>query len=194
MNTGTRIAISLVAVITLVGCAQNPPQNYGQSGRRIDPSHDAPGEIGLSQLKSADLVTATDRMARDIASRTDLVDPANPPVVVLGSIENHTTQPERNLQVFLARLRAQLNSSLQGQGIEFVANRDRVERARELEYGGKDPSKAASGYMSKAQYTLTCEIRDLPSGPTNYFLLDYQLIRFSDGSIVWENYYEVKFQ
>ena len=59
MNTGTRIAISLVAVITLVGCAQNPPQNYGQSGRRIDPSHDAPGEIRVAPVGGGGLISGT---------------------------------------------------------------------------------------------------------------------------------------
>ena len=50
---------------------------------------------------------------------------------------------------------------------------------------------------------LTCEIYDLPSGGTNYYLFDYQLVQLREaetgpdvgrGAIVWENSYEVKFQ
>ena len=34
---------------------------------------------------------------------------------------------------------------------------------------------------------------DAPAGGTNTYLLTFQLVRFSDGEIVWEDSYEVKF-
>ncbi|MHC5023700.1 MAG: hypothetical protein ACYTGG_07290, partial [Planctomycetota bacterium] len=85
----------------------------------------------------------------------------------------------------------------------FVRERQFVEEQRVREYGEKDPSSSAEAYQSRADFVLTCEIFDLPSGGSNYILLDYQLVQLRDsetgpdvgpGAIVWENSYEVKYQ
>ena len=110
---------------------------------------------------------------------------------------------EQNYQVFLARLRSELNASGARHGLEFVRERQYIEQQRDREYGGKEPDSTAAAYKSRADYVLTCEIYDLPSGGTNYYLLDYQLVQLraadtgpdvGPGAIVWENMYEVKFQ
>jgi len=187
--------------LALTAC-NTPPQNRGESGYRMDPTHDSPGEMGSTDLRSADLVNATDAMARDIAQRLDIVNAQSKPRIVVGKIENKTHMPHQNYQVFLARLRAQLQSSGARHGMEFIAERARMEQARNTEFGSASQDSAAS-YASRADYMLTCEIYDLPSGYTNYYLLDYQLIQLRDaatgpdvgsGTIVWENSYEVKFQ
>ena len=107
--------------------------------------------------------------------------------------------PHKNWQVFLVRLRGLLTNSDTStrHGMRFVRERSYIEQQRQREYGTTD------GYKSNADYVLTCEIYDLPSGGTNYFLLDYQLVQLREttsgpnigpGAIVWENKYEVKFQ
>ena len=125
------------------------------------------------------------------------------PVLSMAQIENRTSSPHQNYQVFLARLRAELNASGVRHGLRFVRNADDMEKFRSREYQGKDPDSSAQAYTSRADYTLTCEIHDFPSGGTNYFLLDFQLVQMRDavsgpdqgrGAIVWENMYEVKFQ
>ena len=146
----------------------------------------------------------TDRMAQDIASRLDIANRENPPRIFVGLIENNTTMRAQNYQVFLARLRAELNSSGARHGLQFIRERQYIEQQREREYGGKDPESTAAEYRSRAEYVLTCEIYDLPSGGTNYFLFDYQLVQLvneaesgpnvGSGAIVWENSYEVKYQ
>ena len=50
------------------------PTNKGRSGSRMDPSEDAPSEVRTGALRSADLVTATDSMAQDIATWLDELD------------------------------------------------------------------------------------------------------------------------
>ena len=187
----------------LNACQTAPPRNLGQTGYRLDPTHDAPSELRTRSLRSQDLVTATDHMAQDIASRLDVVNLENPPVIFVGNIENRTVAAHQNYQVFLARLRSTLQSSGARHGMQFVRERRFIERQRDREYGGNDPEATAESYRSRADYVLTCEIFDLPSGGTNYFLLDYQLVQLRDadsgpdvgaGAIVWENSYEVKFQ
>lgn len=186
----------------LLGACNSPPKNRGESGYRMDPTHDSPAEMGSLDLRSADLVNATDAMARDIAQRLDIVNMQSKPRIVVGKIENRTRMPQQNYQVFIARLRTQLQASGTREGLEFIAERARMEGARNTEYGADSQDSAAS-YASRADYMLTCEVYDLPSGATNYYLLDYQLIQLREaatgpnvgtGTIVWENAYEVKFQ
>jgi hypothetical protein len=195
-------AMTAMAVLLAAGCASSP-QNRGQSGYRMDPTHDAPSEYGSQAPRSQDLVSATDKMAQDIASRLDVTNRASPPRIFVGEIENNTVMRAQNYQVFLARLRSQLNASGARHGLEFVRERQYIESQRDREYGGKDPASTSEAYESRADYVLTCEIYDLPSGGTNYYLFDYQLVQLRDaatgpdvgaGAIVWENSYEVKFQ
>lgn len=189
-------------MLLAAGCATSP-ENRGESGYRMDPTHDSASEYGSQAPRSQDLVTATDKMAQDIASRLDVANRASPPRIFVGRIENNTMMRAQNYQVFLARLRAQLNASGARNGLEFVRERQFVESQRDREYGGKDEASTAAAYESRADYVLTCEIYDLPSGGTNYYLFDYQLVQLRDaatgpdvgaGAIVWENSYEVKFQ
>jgi hypothetical protein len=201
VKSALNLAIVL-AVLSLAAC-QTAPVNRGTSGYRVDPTSDSPAEYGVLRPRSQDLVTATDQMARDIASRLDITNRESPPKIFVGQIENKTSNPQHNYQVFLARLRSQLNSSGARHGLEFIRERAFVETQRDREYGGKDPASTAAAYRSRADYVLSCEVYDLPSGGTNYFLLNYQLIQLRDassgpdigtGAIVWENSYEVKFQ
>jgi hypothetical protein len=202
VTTILKTVLAGLVVVTLTAC-QTPPRNQGQTGGRMDPTHDSPSELGSTTLKSADLVAATDNMARDIAQRLDVANKSSPPKIFVGEIENKTSGRNQNYQVFLARLRAQLNASGTRYGMEFIRERDFVETQRDREYGNKQPESSAAAYASRADYVLTCEIFDLPSGGTNYYLLDYQLVQLRNassgpdvgsGAIGGENSYEVKYQ
>lgn len=195
--------LTLAALVLLVGCASSPPVNRGTTGYRTDPTHDAPSEYGSRAPRAQDLVAAADNMAVSIAGRRDINNPASPPIIYVGQIQNKTSLPEKDFQVFLVRLRAQLQQSGARHGLQFVRERQFIEAERTREYGGKDPESSAAAYTSRADYVLTCEVYDLPSGGTNYFLFDFQLAQLRDavsgpdvgrGAIVWENSYEVKFQ
>lgn len=200
-----RITLCLCSLLLATASACNdPPKNEGWSGSRLDPSADSLGEIGGSGLRSKDLVTATDKMAQDIAQRLDITNKSSRPRIVVGTIENMTSNPQMNYQVFLTRLRAQLNASGARNGLEFVRERSFVEEQRDREYGGKDPSKSSIAYQSRADYLLTGQVMDMPSGGSDYFLMSFQLVQLTDtaatgpnvgaGAIVWENMYEVKYQ
>lgn len=198
VKTAAIVMIGL-ALPGLFACQSTPPVNRGQSGYRMDPTRDAASELHTGTLRSADLISATDSMAQDIAGNLDVTNRASPPRIVVGRIENRTSRPHRNYQVFLTRLRAQLMSSGARHGLEFIRDRAFVEQQRDRELG----RGSAAGYESRADYVLTCEIWDMPSGGTQYFLLDYQLVQLREaktgpdlgaGAIVWENTYEVKFQ
>lgn len=192
----------LIGTLLVLAAGCGPPRNTGQSGYRIDPSSDSPAELGVRSLRSQDLTESTDQMAQDIASRLDITNPDNPPIIFVGEIENRTSQPEKNWQVFLQRLRSSLNASGAREGLEFVRERRFIEGARQEEYAGRDPEARAQDYKSRADYLLTATVSDLPSGETDYFLISFQMVQLRDavsgpdvgpGAIVWENFYEVKF-
>ena len=198
MSTARR-ALWVASLAGLVACQATPPVNQGRTGYRMDPTRDHPSELLTLGLRSADLVTATDAMAQDIAGRLAYEHFDRPPRIVVGTIENRTDLPHQNYQVFLARLRALLMASGARHGLEFVRERAFVERQRRREYG----HVSAAGFESRGDYLLTCVMYGLPSGGTRYYLLDYQLVQLRDadggpdlgpGAIVWENKYEVKFQ
>ncbi len=189
----------LLVAAALAACATYPPPNRGQSGLRIDPSHDAPPEIGTGTLRSDDLVQATDRAAQDIASRLDVSNAENPPVIFVGTVENQTSMPQEDWQVFLVRLRGLLSSSSTDtrHGLRFVRERSFIEQQRQREYG------TAEGYESQADYVLTCQVHDLPTRGAQYYLLSFQLVQLREarsgpnlgpGATVWEDMYEVKYQ
>lgn len=190
-------------LLSLAAC-NTPPKNEGWSGSRVDPSADSLGEIGQADLRSKDLLAATDKMAMDIAARLDITNPASKPVIVVGEIENKTTSPEKNYQIFLARLRSGLNASGARSGLEFVRERSYVENQRDREFGGKNPENTSTAYQSRAQYMLTGEVFDMPGADANYFMMSFQLVQLvnqaatgpnvGSGAIVWENMYEVKYQ
>ena len=199
---GLLIIAMALAAAALAGC-QSTPKNRGQSGGRLDPTHDAPSEVGSNSPRSADLVNATDMMSQDIAQRLDINNPASPPRIVLGPAENKTSMPQQNFDVFLARLRASLQKSGVRHGVEFIKESRDMEYYRDLEYGKTSPGDGGDEYQSAADYMLICEVFDLPSAGTNYFLFDFQLVQLREattgpdvrpGAIVWENSYEVKYQ
>ncbi len=198
MRTAAIVMIGLT-LPTLLACHPTGPGTRGHSGYRVDPTRDAHSEVHTGTLRSADLITATDTMAQDIAGRLDIANRDSPPRIVVGDIENRTSMPHKNYQVFLSRLRAQLMSSGARSGLEFIRDRSFVEHQRAREHG----VESGAEYESRADYVLSCEIWDMPSGGTQYFLLDYQLVQLREaqtgpdlgpGAIVWENKYEVKFQ
>jgi len=199
-----RLSLPLtIALLASLSACHTPPPNTGQSGNRMDPTRDASSEADSRAPRSADLVNATDRMAVSIAQRLDVVNRQSPPRIVVGKVENHSRMQNQNYQVFLVRLRSLLQSSGSREGLEFIAERQRVEKYRDQEYGGKDPASTSAAYQSDADYMLNLEIFDLPSGQTNYYLFNYQLVQLRDavggpdkgaGRIVWEDSYEVKFQ
>lgn len=197
-------AALFASVVLLSACASTSPPNRGTSGQRMDPTRDAASETGDLNLRSADLVEATDRMARDIASRQDINNPDNPPIFFVGPVINETSQPHQNYQIFANRLRAVLLASGSRNGLDIRQDRDFVERMRQIEYGTTNDPDSGTRYASENEYVLTCIVQDLPTRGTNYYLLEYQLVQLKDyassgssrgpGAIVWSNFYEVKFQ
>ena len=199
------LVFSAVAIVSLTACAYQSPPNRGTTGGRMDPSRDAFPERGTTDLRSADLLEATDRMAADLASDPTIMNAANPPTIFIGPVINDTSQPHQNYQIFANRLRAILGTRAirERHGLDIRQDRRFMEYMRDYEYGNQPSGDSAASYESPNEYVLTCVVQDLPTRGTNYYLLEYQLVQLKDfarsgpnlgpAAIVWSNFYEAKF-
>src|SRR6266536_6440922 len=120
----------------LSGCASSGVKN--PSGVPVtEMKADERGFVAGTGVESQDLVAVTDKMARGILSVNQIASATTPPRVVLDPVVNETRFPI-NKDIFLARIRTQLNSRSQGKVI-FLA-RDRMaalEKEREMKRAGQ---------------------------------------------------------
>ncbi|MCS7090911.1 MAG: penicillin-binding protein activator LpoB [Limisphaera sp.] len=188
-----------ISVVVMVGCASSGVKNpSGVPVTRLNA--DEQGFVAGTGIESQDLVAVADKMARSILAIPQIAQASTPPVVVLDPVENKTRFPI-NKDIFLTRIRAQLNSRAQGKVI-FLA-RDRMatlERERNLKREGAltaatDPNVQE---FKGADYFLTGSLEGLSTrtraGTSDYILYTFQLIDARTSAIVWEDMAEIKKQ
>src|SRR2546425_745927 len=126
---------SAAAVALLAGCASTGVKN--PSG--IPVTHltaDEQGFVAGTGVESQDLVAVTDKMARSVLAIPQIANAVTPPVVVLDPVDNQTRFPI-NKDIFLTRIRTELNTKTRGK-VMFLA-RDRLaalEKERNLKRQG----------------------------------------------------------
>lgn len=189
----------LVGVLMWTGCASSGVKNpSGVAVTRLNP--DEQGFVAGTGIESQDLVAVADKMARSILAIPQIAQAPRPPVVVLDPVENKTRFPI-NKDIFLTRIRAQLNSRAAGKVI-FLA-RDRMatlERERNLKREGAVTSASDPNLQEfqGADYFLTGTLEGLSTrtraGTSDYILYSFQLIDARTSAIVWEDMAEVKKQ
>jgi PBP1b-binding outer membrane lipoprotein LpoB len=189
----------LMGSLWLTGCVSSGVKNpSGVPVTRLNP--DEQGFVAGTGIESQDLVAVADKMARSILAIPQIANAPTPPVVVLDPVENKTRFPI-NKDIFLTRIRAQLNSRAQGKVI-FLA-RDRMatlERERNLKREGAVTASADPQVQEfkGADYFLTGTLEGLSTrtraGTSDYILYAFQLIDARTSAIVWEDMAEVKKQ
>src|SRR5436853_4676810 len=115
------VAGAFVSMAILTSCASSGvknPSGIGVTEMRADEK----GFVAGTGVESQDLVAVTDKMARSILDTPQVKNAHNPPVVVLDPVVNETRFPI-NKDMFLTRIRLQLNSKSAGK-VQFMA-RDR---------------------------------------------------------------------
>ena len=130
------VSLSLaLAAGLLAGCASGVQNPRGVSVTEMRP--DERGFVAGTGVESQDLVRVADKMARGILGVPQVTRAQGTPRVVLDPVVNETRFPI-NKDIFLTRIRAQLNSQSAGKVI-FLA-RDRMtalERERDLKRSGQ---------------------------------------------------------
>ena len=199
MKSTILCSVLLMGSLWLTGCASSGVKNpSGVPVTRLNP--DEQGFVAGTGIESQDLVAVADKMARSILAIPQIANAPTPPVVVLDPVENKTRFPI-NKDIFLTRIRAQLNSRAQGKVI-FLA-RDRMatlERERNLKREGAVTASADPQVQEfkGADYFLTGTLEGLSTrtraGTSDYILYAFQLIDARTSAIVWEDMAEVKKQ
>lgn len=190
---------TFTALALVAGCASSGVQNPSGTGvTRLNA--DEQGFVAGTGIESQDLVSVADKMARSILAIPQIDSAPTPPVIVLDPVENKTRFPI-NKDLFLTRIRAQLNSKTFGK-VQFLA-RERMaalEKERNLKREGAvtastDPKVQE---FKGADYFLTGSLEGLSTrtskGTSDYILYDFHLIDARTSVVVWEDMAEIKKQ
>lgn len=184
----------------LAGCASNAGVRQPAGVPVTEMRPDERGFVMGTGIESQDMVTVTDKMARSILAIPQIARAQTPPSVVLEPVVNNTRFPI-NKDIFLTRIRTQLNSKAMGR-VSFL---DRemmrtLERERELKRSGQvtassDPNVVEFG---GADYFLTGKLDGMTTksaaGLSDYVLYSFRLTDARTSRIVWEDSAEIKKQ
>ena len=196
-----RIGLLSVAVSAalLAGCASSGVKN--PSGVPVtEMKADERGFVAGTGVESQDLVAVTDKMARGILSVPQVANSTTESRVVLDPVVNETRFPI-NKDIFLTRIRTQLNSKSAGK-VRFLA-RERMatlQNERELKRSGQVTSSADPNVVEfkGADYFLTGKLQGMSTrttaGVSDYVLYSFQLIDARTSDIIWEDAAEIKQQ
>ncbi len=202
MNNTSRLLLVgvLASSALLAGCAttrgvQNPS---GVPVTEMRP--DERGFVAGTGVESQDLVAVTDKMARSILSIPQIARAQMQPSIVLEPVVNNTRFPI-NKDIFLTRLRTQLNSKAMGQ-VSFLDREmmKTLERERELKRSGQVTASADPNLVEfgGADFFLTGKLDGMTTrtsaGTSDYVLYSFRLTDARTSRIVWEDVAEIKKQ
>jgi len=195
-----QIPFATIAVAGLLaGCASTGVKNpSGVPVTEMRP--DERGFVAGTGIESQDLVRVTDQMARSILSVQQIANAKGVPRIVLDPVINETRFPI-NKDMFLSRIRTQLNSRSQGK-VVFLA-RERMaalEKERQMKQSGQVTSTSDPNVVEfkGADFFLTGKLQGLSTkttaGTSDYILYTFQLIDVRTSDIIWEDSAEIKKQ
>jgi PBP1b-binding outer membrane lipoprotein LpoB len=192
--------MSLSALLLVAsGCASSGVRNPRGKGVTVLKPDEA-GFVGGTGVEAQDLVQVTDKMARSILDTPQIRNASGTPRVMLDPVVNETRFAV-NKDIFLTRIRAELNRNARGKVI-FLA-RDRMqtlEREQQLQQSGAVTSTADRNVVAfkGADFLLTGKLQGMSTrtskGVSDYVLYSFQLIDTRTSDILWEDTAEVKKQ
>jgi len=198
-STIIKLVLPITTAAFVSGCASSGVKNPSGTGvTQMRP--DEAGFVGGTGVESQDLVAVTDKMARSVLAIPQIANAAKPPIVVLDPVDNQTRFPI-NKDIFLTRIRSELNSKCRGK-VTFLA-RDRMaalEKERNLKREGAVTTTSDANVQEflGANYFLTGSLQGLSTrtskGTSDYILYAFQLIDARTSAIVWEDNAEIKKQ
>jgi PBP1b-binding outer membrane lipoprotein LpoB len=161
---------------------------------------DEQGFVTGTGVESQDLVAVTDKMARSILGIPQIANAQGTPRIVLEPVKNETRFPI-NKDMFLTRIRVQLNSKSQGK-VLFLARENiaTLEHERALKQSGQVTSSSdpSVNEFKGADYFLTGSLQGLTThtsaGTSDYILYSFRLIDVRTTDIIWEDSAEMKKQ
>lgn len=199
MKMKLSLLVAVAAVAAFTGCATSGVKN--PSGVPVTVMKtDEQGFVAGTGIESQDLVSVTEKMARGIVGIPQIAGAKTPPRVVLEPVKNETRFPI-NKEIFLTRIRTQLNSKATGKVI-FLAreNMAALERERALKQSGQVTASSDPNVVEfkGADYFLTGSLQGMTTkaaaGTSDYVLYSFRLIDARTSDIIWEDAAEIKKQ
>jgi len=191
--------IGAVLVAALSVACSTPPQYKAQPPIDIDPS--IRGPVAGVGLEGHDIVSMTDRMARDMIAQPQIARRSTAPRIVIDAqyFKNEGAQII-NRNTITDRLRVNLNRAAQGRMIFVGAeNTAMVQLERDLKRSGKTDSGTVG--LTKAQFGVdfrmagriaAVDSRNPKTGlMQRYTQVTLQLVDVESGALVWEDMYEI---
>jgi penicillin-binding protein activator len=202
MNHTSRLLLAGLAASSaiLAGCATTAGVRQPAGVPVTEMRPDERGFVAGTGVESQDLVMVTDKMARSILSIPQIARAQHPPSVVLEPVVNNTRFPI-NKDIFLTRIRTQLNSKAMGQ-VSFLDREmmKTLERERELKRSGQVTASADPNVVEfgGADYFLTGKLDGMTTrtsaGTSDYVMYSFRLTEARTSRIVWEDVAEIKKQ
>jgi hypothetical protein len=159
---------------------------------------------GDKGLQSKDVVDASDKLVMDLLKLPEVNASPTQLTVVFAGVENRTSEPSYNYDIFLERLRVKVAQYGRGR-IAIIDNRDRVGQLQQKELdpapagggdrfgqGGMPPPAPTGPGGIQPEYALYAKFSDLPNRKTNYYYASFTLTNLRTRQVAWANDYEVK--
>jgi len=195
--TAPVLGFAMAALIS--GCASTGVKNpSGVPVTQMRP--DEQGFVTGTGVESQDLVNVTDKMARSILTTPQITSAQGTPRVALEPVINETRFPI-NKDIFLSRIRAELNTKARGKVI-FLAREHMaaLEKERQMKQSGQVTSSSDPNVVEfkGADFFLTGKLSGLSThtstGTSDYILYTFQLLDARTSDIIWEDSAEIKKQ
>jgi PBP1b-binding outer membrane lipoprotein LpoB len=195
---------TLLAALALAGFASGCASSSGvknPSGIPVTQMRpDEQGFVAGTGVESQDLVAVTDKMARSILTIPQINNAQGTPRVVMDPVINETRFPI-NKDIFLTRIRAELNTKARGKVIFLARERmAALEHERQLKQSGQVTSSSDPNVVEfkGADFFLTGKLSGLSTrtaaGTSDYILYTFQLVDARTTDIIWEDSAEIKKQ
>lgn len=189
----------LAAAGVLCGCATSGVRNpSGVPVTQMRP--DEQGFVAGTGVESQDLVAVTDKMSRSILATPAIASAQGIPRIVMDPVINETRFPI-NKDIFLSRIRAELNTKAQGKVIFLARERmAALERERQMKQSGQVTATSDPNLLEfkGADFFLTGKLSGLSTrttaGTSDYILYTFELINARTSEVVWEDSAEIKKQ
>ena len=181
------VAVALLAV----GCSDKP-HDYGRERPPV-------GELDSRDrgLQSKDVIAATDQLAQDLLALPELNRSKDQWTVVVDRVENHTTDPGFNYDIFIERLRVNLAKYGHGR-VALIENKAKYHelQSRELEQERDDFGQGGAARPgqkgTQPDFSLWGRVDELSNRGTSYYQAEFHLTDLRSRIEVWTNAYEVK--
>jgi PBP1b-binding outer membrane lipoprotein LpoB len=202
MNMTSRFLITsaVAAAALLAGCATDAGVQNPSGVPVTEMRPDERGFVAGTGIESQDLVSVTDKMSRSILAIPEIARAQVKPYIVLDPVVNNTRFPI-NKDIFLTRIRTQLNSKAFGR-VSFLDREiiKTLERERALKQSGQVTASSDPNIVEfrGADYFLTGKLDGMTTktsaGMSDYVLYSFRLTNARTSEIVWEDSAEIKKQ